>query len=132
MKALHPASSMLDHLEISFVSITDEVLTAQMPVTEKTCQVHGFLNGGASLALCEICAGAYSRHFLKGTGKAALGVQVSGNHLHTARLGEIVTCRVTPIKLGSRMHVFQAQVLNAEGTLLSHCTVANMVVKLDE
>ena len=75
------ASSMQDFLGISFTKITEKELIATMTVTERTSQVHGFLNGGASLALCEICAGTLSLHILKNTDKTALGIQVSANHL---------------------------------------------------
>ena len=125
-----PISSMQDFMEISFLEISDKELKATMPVTEKTCQVHGFLNGGASLALCEICAGTFSLHLLKDTGKTALGVQVSGNHLKTACLGENVICEVVPIKIGKSLHVFDARVLNKNHEIVCKATVTNMVVSL--
>lgn len=124
------ASSMQDFLGISFTKITEKELIATMPVTESTSQVHGFLNGGASLALCEICAGTLSLHILKNTDKTALGVQVSANHLKTANLGETVTCRVLPVKIGNSLHVFDVLVLNARDEILCKASVTNMVVTL--
>ena len=125
------SSSMQDFLEISFLEISDKEVIAKMPVSIKTCQVHGFLNGGASLALCEIAAGTFSLHLLKNTGKTALGVQVSGNHLKTARLGETVICKAEPIKIGKSLHVFDVKVLNENHQILCKATVTNMVVNLN-
>ena len=129
---LSVSSSMQDFLGISFTHITEKELTATMPVNERTCQVHGFLNGGASLALCEICAGTLSLHLLKNTGKTALGVQVSANHLKTAKSGETVTCKVTPVKIGNSLHVFDALVLNKNNEILCRASVTNMVVTLNK
>ena len=121
-------ASMQDFLEISFKEISNDKVIATMPVSHRTCQVNGFLNGGASLALCEICAGTGSLHFLKNSKEMALGIQVSANHLKTAYLNELVTCIATPIKLGKTLHIWEAIIKNDKDEYICKATVTNMVV----
>lgn len=128
MSTLH-SPSMQDFMGIEFLGVENNVLKAKMQVTERTCQVHGLLNGGASLALCEICAGYLSLELLKGSDKTALGVQVSANHVKSAPLGATVYCIVTPAKAGSRLHVMDCRVVNELDELLCKATVTNMVIK---
>src|SRR3990167_8343872 len=45
--------TMAGHLGITVTAITDETLTARMPVDHRTLQPHGRLHGGASVALAE-------------------------------------------------------------------------------
>lgn len=120
--------TMQDFLGIKFLSSDHKKLIASMQVTERSSQVHGLLNGGASLALCEICAGTMSLKLLEGTEYTALGAQVSANHLRSAPLGAIVRCIVTPLKTGSRLHVMDCKVVNEKDEVLCSATVTNMVV----
>lgn len=123
---------MWDFLQIKTLCVTEQELIATMPVTEHTCQIYGLLNGGASLALCENCAGAFSVHLLELQGLSrttvALGISVSGQHLSTAALGETVTCTVTPLRTGKKLHVLEATVRNAKQQIVCRATVTNMLL----
>ncbi|MBU3826986.1 MAG: PaaI family thioesterase [Candidatus Anaerobiospirillum merdipullorum] len=121
------SSAMHDFLSISVQEISATHLVATMPVTERTCQPCGLLCGGASLALAEICAGMYSQHLLQGSDEMALGIQVNGHHLHVAHLGEIVSCEITPLSCGKTLHVLQAKISNASGTLVCEATITNLI-----
>ncbi len=119
--------SMQDFLHISVKQVNDHSLRAVMPVNERNCQPYGLLCGGASLALCEICAGMYSEHQLQGTNQVALGIQVTGNHIKSAHIGEQVSCEITPLSCGQTLHVLQARVCNAQGELLCSATITNAI-----
>ena len=45
--------TLMETLEIEFIDLTDEVLTAKMPVNSRVYQPDGVLHGGATLALAE-------------------------------------------------------------------------------
>lgn len=121
------APSMLDFLGIKFEQTGPEFLRAKMPVTAHSAQIHGLLNGGASLALCEICAGAFSTQLIAPSGGTALGVQVSANHLRTAKVGDTVYCEIRPLRVGRTLHVLDAQVLSADRELICRATVTNAI-----
>ena len=46
-------NTLMETLEIEFIDLTEDVLTARMPVTSKVHQPDGVLHGGASVALAE-------------------------------------------------------------------------------
>ena len=43
-------NTLLENFEISFIEVGKDYLIAQMPVTEKNCQINGILHGGARCA----------------------------------------------------------------------------------
>ncbi len=120
-------ASMQDFLDIKVSSVNADGLEATMPVTERTCQPLGILNGGASLALCEICASLYSQYRLQGSGKIALGAQVSANHLKSVPLGQSVRCVVKPVRIGSGLHVSECTIIDAKGALICKASVTCVV-----
>ncbi|MFB6307205.1 MAG: hotdog fold thioesterase, partial [Flavobacteriales bacterium] len=48
--------SLIDHLGIEFQFLTEGEIKATMPVDKTTWQPHGYLHGGATLALAETVA----------------------------------------------------------------------------
>lgn len=48
--------TLLDTLQIEVVSVSPERVEMTMPITEAHQQPHGFLHGGATIALLESCA----------------------------------------------------------------------------
>ena len=48
--------TLLDTLHITYDVVTPEHVEMSMPISEEIYQPHGFLHGGATLALLESCA----------------------------------------------------------------------------
>ena len=48
--------TLLDTLRITYDVVTPEHVEMSMPISEEIYQPHGFLHGGATLALLESCA----------------------------------------------------------------------------
>lgn len=120
--------SLIETLGIRYTVATPERVEAVMPVNERTCQPFGILHGGATLALAETIAGLGSM-LVCGEGGAAVGMQVSGSHLGSAKKGEEVRAIATPIHLGHRTHVWNVDVVNAvTGSPISTVRVTNFVV----
>ena len=45
--------TLMETLEIEFIDVGEDFLSARMPVTPKVHQIHGVLHGGATVALAE-------------------------------------------------------------------------------
>ncbi|MGL5957816.1 MAG: PaaI family thioesterase [Phocaeicola sp.] len=120
--------SMAEHLGIRFLSVNSTTVCAEMPVDHRTCQPYGYLNGGASLALAEICAG-YGSEKLCDEKSYPCGVQVSGNHLAPVAVGEKVIATATIIHKGRNTHVWNIDIKNQQEKLISTARVVNYLVK---
>ena len=57
-------NTLMETLDIDFVNVGEDFLTARMPVTSKVHQPDGVLHGGASVALAESVGSAASYLFL--------------------------------------------------------------------
>ena len=102
-------------LGMEFVS-TPEVDTcmARMKVDERNRQPFGFLSGGASLALAENVAGVGSSALCPGC--ACVGIEVSGSH-------------VKAVAEGTRLHVWNVDIKDTAGDLISNVRVTNYIIK---
>jgi 1,4-dihydroxy-2-naphthoyl-CoA hydrolase len=109
-------------LGIQYTCIGDDFLEASMPVDSRTIQPMGYLHGGASLVLAESLGSTASSLYL-GAGIPCVGVEINASHLRSAREG-IVLGRVTPIRLGSSIHVWEIRIrLASELICVSRLTV---------
>lgn len=102
------SNTMSQHLGIEFSKITDNTLSATMPVDYRTNQPFGLLHGGASAVLAETL-GSVASFSLKDALGVYVGLEVNATHLRSATAG-IVTGIVSPIKLGKRIHVWQIDI----------------------
>lgn len=127
MMNLHEADTMMEALGIRFLPSDDEVALAEMPITGATRQYFGVLHGGASLALAETLAGAGSLHLL-GHGARICGLQVNGSHVGMSPTQGKVYGRATLIHGGRTTHLWNVDVVDEEGRLLSTVRVTNFVL----
>ncbi|WP_077196294.1 PaaI family thioesterase [Prevotella ihumii] len=114
-------------LGMRFISTPEpDMLMAKMAVDDRNKQVFGFLSGGATLALAENVAGVGSMALCPG--KMALGINVSGNHVKAMPYGGTVTATGRIVHKGKTLHVWQIEVTNDEGELISTVQVTNYVI----
>ena len=119
--------TLIDTLGIRYTLATPERVEAVMVVNERTRQPFGILHGGAALALAETVAGLGSMLVL-GEGGSAVGMQVSGSHVSSARDGEQVRAVATPVHIGFRTHVWNIEVEEVRSARrISTVRVTNMV-----
>ena len=109
----------------------EEEIKATMKVDVSNSQLYGILNGGAALALAETLAGVGS-HLLCSEGEIAVGVEVNGNHLNMARVGENVYATATLLHRGHKMHVWNVDIRNEKGDIVSTERVVNMIIKKEK
>ena len=105
----------------------DDTCMARMKVDERNRQPFGFLSGGASLALAENVAGVGSSALCPGC--ACVGIEVSGSHVKAVAEGETVTAYARLLHQGTTLHVWNVDIKDTAGDLISNVRVTNYVVK---
>ena len=132
MKDINELNALLEGLGTTIgMEITEwqeDMLRATMVVDGSNSQLYGIMNGGAALALAETLAGVGS-HLLCEEGEIAVGIEVNGNHLNMARVGETITATATLLHRGHRQHVWNVDIRNEEDKLVSTERVVNMIIK---
>ncbi len=115
-------------LGMEFVSTPeDDTCMARMKVDERNRQPFGFLSGGASLALAENVAGVGSSSLCPGC--ACVGIEVSGSHVQAVSEGDTVTAFARLQHKGGTLHVWQVDIRNNAGELISTVRVTNYIIK---
>ncbi len=113
-------------LGMHFISTADQdTCMATMTVDERNRQPFGFLSGGASLALAENVAGVGSCAICPN--KVCVGVSVSGQHVKAVREGDTVTAFAQLVSKGRKLHVWQVDITDSSGELISTVHVTNYV-----
>ncbi|WP_373748006.1 PaaI family thioesterase [Kaistella sp.] len=114
-------------LDIIFTDVTDDTLTATMPVTAKVHQPYGILHGGASCVLAETLGSSLSVLHVDTEKYAPVGTNINSNHLRSVKKG-IVTGTARFIRKGNTMHVSEIEIRDEKGTLINHTTMTNNII----
>ena len=114
-------------LDIVYTDVSDDFLTATMPVTPKVHQPYGIMHGGASCVLAETLGSCLSLINLDITKSVPVGTNINSNHLRAIREG-VVTGTATFIRKGNTMHVSQIEIRDEKGNLINHTTMTNNIV----
>lgn len=117
--------SLSSWVGIEFSEITEDSLSATMPVDERTRQQAGILHGGASVVLAETLGSVASTLIIDSEKWMAVGLEINANHLRPVSQG-YVTGICTPIHIGTKTHVWDIKIFNDQGKLncISRLTVA--------
>lgn len=112
-------------LGIQFTEISENSITATMPVDERTKQPFGILHGGASVVLAEIIGSIASNFVIDNDKWLAVGLEINANHLRPVSKG-FVTAVCTPLHIGSKTHVWDIKIYNDQGKMscISRLTTA--------
>ncbi|MDQ0477592.1 MULTISPECIES: PaaI family thioesterase [Chryseobacterium] len=114
-------------LDIVFTDVTDETLTATMPVTPKVHQPYGILHGGASCVLAETLGSCLSVIHVDTEKFAPVGTNINSNHLRSKKHGT-VTGTARFIRKGRTMHVSEIEIRDEKGELINHTTMTNNII----
>ena len=104
----------------------DDTCMARMRVDERNRQPFGFLSGGASLALAENVAGVGSSALCPGC--ACVGIEVSGSHVKAVAEGDTVTAYARMLHKGTTLHVWNVDIKDSQGDLISNVRVTNYII----
>lgn len=114
-------------LGMEFISTPeDDTCMARMKVDERNRQPFGYLSGGASLALAENVAGVGSSALCEGC--VCLGIEVSGSHMKAVLEGDTVTAYGRLLHNGKKLHVWQIDIKDTSGDLISSVRVTNFIL----
>lgn len=88
-----------------------DLVVGHIDVTPNLIAGTGFLFAPAVIALADTCAAIGCGNNLP-DGASFTTIELKSNFLSSARVGERVTCRCTPVHLGRQTHVWDAVVTN--------------------
>ena len=115
-------------LGMEFISTPEDgTCMARMRVDERNRQPFGFLSGGASLALAENVAGVGSCSLCPKC--ACVGIEVSGSHVKAVAEGDTVTAYARLLHRGSTLHVWNVDIKDSSGDIISNVRVTNYIIK---
>ena len=120
-------NTLVETLDIVYTDVTDDSLTATMPVTPKVHQPYGILHGGASCVLAETLGSCLSLIHVDPQKNVPVGTNLNTNHLRAKRDGT-VTGTATFIRKGNTMHVSQIEIRDEKGHLINHTTMTNNII----
>ncbi len=118
--------TLMESLGIEFTEIGPDYIKGKMPVDERTFQPMKLLHGGASAALMETL-GSFGSHLLIDREKqSTVGLEINANHVGSAK-GGFVEGIAKIIHKGNSTHVWQIDIFNEEGRLISTGRLTNMI-----
>jgi 1,4-dihydroxy-2-naphthoyl-CoA hydrolase len=123
--------TMIDHIGIHFTGYGEGWVEATLPVDHRTFRPGNMLHGGANLALAETIAGFGSMLAVDTQEYDVRGIQVSASHTGKAD-SDLVYARADALHMGKRTHVWNVDIRNSAGKLVSTARVTNMIVKRHE
>ncbi len=120
-------NTLMETLDIEFVAIGDDFLTAKMPVSEKVHQPYGQLHGGATAALAESVGSAASNFFIESESQFVNGIELTINHVKSKKEGTVFATAKN-IHKGRKTHLWEVRIVDEEGDLISICKMTNIVL----
>ncbi|EGR4456983.1 hotdog fold thioesterase [Vibrio cholerae] len=117
-------NTLIEHLNIIYTEVTENSISATMPVCHFTHQPLGMLHGGASVVLAETL-GSVAANFSVGEDAYCVGLDINANHVRAMREG-LVTGTAVPLHIGVSTQVWQIEIKDEQGRLvcISRLTVA--------
>jgi len=115
--------NLMETLEMEFVDVGEDFLSARMPVTPKVHQLDGVLHGGATVALAETVGSAAVSVLNRDPKISTLGIEISANHVKSVRSG-YVPATAKPLSMGKTIQLWEIRVVDEEDNLISHCKLS--------
>ena len=111
-------NTLMETLNIEFVDVTQDTITARMPVNSRVHQPDGVLHGGASVALAESVGSAGAYIFLQDKNVSIRGIEIAANHVKSIRDG-FVFAHATIVHKGRTTQLWQIRIENQDKELIS-------------
>ena len=125
--------TMIEALGIRFIPTADDIAVAEMPISPSTKQYMGILHGGASLTLAETIAGVGSLHLIGyDEAYAVCGTEVSGSHVAMSAKEGKVYGKARLVHAGKSTHVWNVDIVDEDGKILSAERVTNRIIRLQQ
>ena len=124
-------NTLMETLNIDFIDIGEDFVTARMPVTSKVHQPDGILHGGATVALAESVGSVASQILLDSSKFFIRGIEISANHLKSIREGEVFA-KATFIHKGRTTQLWDIRVTDSENNLISLVKLTTIALPKNE
>ncbi len=110
--------TMSDFLDIEFIEIGDDYITAKMPVDDRTKQPVGIMHGGASCVLAETVGSIAANFCVDSSTHYCVGLNINTNHIRSIR--EVyVYGTAKPFHLGRTTQVWGINIVNEKQQMIS-------------
>lgn len=118
-------NTLTHFLNIEFVDIDEQSLTAIMPVEQRIKQPLGIVHGGANVVLAETIASTAANAAVDLEKYYCVGLEINANHLRSVTEG-VITAKTYPIHIGRTTHVWHIDLYNDAGkkTCVSRMTAS--------
>ena len=118
-------NTLVEALGIEITHVSQEKVTATMPVDKRTRQPFGLLHGGASVALAETVASIGAYECVDKETEVCVGLEINANHIRSKRDG-VVTATAIPAHKGKTTMVWEVKITDEQDQLIciSRCTMA--------
>ena len=117
--------TLVSHLGIRYTEVGEDLLSAVMPVDQRTKQPAGILHGGASVALAETLGSTGANLVVDRDKQLCVGLEINANHVRAIREGEVKgTAR--PLHVGGTTQVWEIKITDEKDRLvcISRITMA--------
>lgn len=106
-------NTMMEFLDIKCTEITENQITATMPVDHRTHQPMGLLHGGASAALIESIGSIGSALLCDLSKEYPVGLEINANHIGGLKTGTVKAIGKI-VHAGRSTHVWQVDIYDQE------------------
>ncbi|MGU9939785.1 PaaI family thioesterase [Empedobacter brevis] len=120
-------NTLIETLDIEFIAVGEDFLSAKMPVTPKVHQPFGLLHGGASIVLAETLGSTLSNIILQSDDFVAVGQHVDANHLRPKSEGTIFG-HATVVKQGRTSHLIKIVIKDENDKLICYTHLTNAII----
>ncbi len=117
-------------LKITAIIDQERLMLAELPISEKVVQPFSLLHGGVSCMLAE-SLGSLAGNLALSDGAKAVGQSIHAVHLKSAKLGETAYFYCRNIHAGRKSQVWETEVKNAHGDVLSKITLTLSILRKD-
>jgi 1,4-dihydroxy-2-naphthoyl-CoA hydrolase len=123
-------NTLAEHLGIEFTEVTDQSLSARMPVDHRTHQPLGIMHGGASCVLAETVGSTAANFCINRSTHVCVGLDINTNHIRSIRQGFVIA-KATPFHIGRSTQVWHIEIVNEEGKVISINRLTMAVLERD-
>jgi 1,4-dihydroxy-2-naphthoyl-CoA hydrolase len=124
LQSIHEKTAVAQ-LGIEFTEVSDDSISARMPVDDRTKQPMGLLHGGASVVLAETLGSCGANCCVDTATHYCVGLDINANHIRGARSGWVIGT-AKAIHVGSTTQVWEILIRDDAGklTCVSRITMA--------
>ncbi len=114
---------------IDITEVGKDFVTGTLTVDHRHLRPGNIMNGGVSLVLLETMGSISTCLFIDPERFNAFGIQVNANHISVARPGDVLTARSKPVHIGKTTQVWDVNILNQTGKLVSSGRITMLVTE---